>query len=374
MAGPYANEPDRSFHKLRLVKPDGRNLYLYSRAGIPDGIVATNPQHDPITGEPHLRFNPLREEWVAYASHRQNRTFMPPKEYNPLLPSRSTDFPTELPVGAYDVAVFDNLFASLTADAAEAPPAYLPTRPGTGICEVVVFAQEPDASLATLPLDHIELLFRVWADRTLEIGRREEIGYVLPFENKGVEVGVTLHHPHGQIYAYPFVPPIPAKMQQTQAAHYERTKRGLVEDMIEQERRERVRVVYEDADTVAFVPVCARYPYEVWIAPVRPVAFVHEMTSGEIGSFARALKTVLLKYDGLFARPFPYLMVLYQAPTDGRPHPEFHFHVEFFPPLRTRDRLKFLAGTELGAGMFVNDALPEEKAAELRQVDVGLGD
>ena len=363
--------PERGgFHKRQFDKPDGRKLYLYSRRPIADGIVPTNPQHDPVTGQPHLRFHPLRGEWIAYASHRQNRTFLPPKEYNPLRPSHSAEFPTELPVGDYDVAVFENLFASLAPNAVEAPPAYVPTQPGKGLCEVIVFTQEPDASLAALPLDHIELLLKVWADRTEEIGRRAEIQYVLPFENKGVEVGVTLHHPHGQLYAYPFLPPIPAKMQEEQARHFERTGRGLLADMVQQERESQARVVYEDDATVAFVPVCARYPYEIWIAPTRPVAFLHEMTGDETRSFARALKTVLLKYDGLWSKPFPYLMVLYQAPTDGRPHPEFHFHIEFMPPLRTRDRLKFLAGTELGGGMFVNDALPEEKAAELKQVEV----
>src|SRR5688572_3041552 len=241
MTGAPSDEPVRSFHKLGLVKPDGRNLYLYSRTPIPSGIVATNPQHDPITGQAHLRFNPLRDEWIAYASHRQNRTFLPPKEYNPLLPSRSADFPTELPVGAYDVAVFENLFASLSPDATEAPLASVPTAPGKGVCEVVVFAQEPDVSLGTLPLDHIELLLKVWADRTREIGAREEIGYVMPFENKGVEVGVTLHHPHGQIYAYPFLPPIPAKMAETQARYHAEHGRGLVADMIAREREEGAR-------------------------------------------------------------------------------------------------------------------------------------
>jgi len=372
MTGAHPTVPGGGFHKARLVKPDGRHLILYSRQPIADGITATNPTHEPITNRPHLRFHPLRQEWIAYASHRQNRTFMPPKEYNPLLPSRSADFPTELPVGRYDVAVFENLFASLAPDAVDAPAAYVATEPGKGVCEVGVFAQGPDVSLATLALDHIELLLKVWADRTQEIGRRPEIGYVLPFENKGVEVGVTLHHPHGQIYAYPFLPPIPAKMQDTQARYHEEHGRGLLEDMVRQERAEGARIVHDDGSTIAFVPVCARYPYEVWIVPARPVAFLHEMTGDEIRSLARVLKTVLLKYDGLWQKPFPYLMVLYQAPTDGKPHPEFHFHIEFFPPLRTRDRLKFLAGTELGAGMFVNDALPEEKAAELRQVEVDL--
>jgi UDPglucose--hexose-1-phosphate uridylyltransferase len=378
-AGPESSMPtDHSsamrdgVHKRSLVKPDGRKLHLYSRQPIPSDIVGTNPHHEPVTNEPHLRYNPLRDEWVAYASHRQNRTFLPPKEYNPLLPSTSPDFPTELPPGAYDVAVFENLFSSLTPTATQAPEAYVETRPGQGACEVVVFTQNPDASLGGLAVDHIELLLKVWADRTSEIGGRGEVHYVMPFENKGVEVGVTLHHPHGQIYAYPFVPPVVAKMAEAQSRFREAHGRGLIEHMIEEERRAGTRMIHDDGHTTAFIPVCARYPYEVWICPARRVGFIQDLGPDELRSLARTLKTVLLKYDGLWNKPFPYLMVLYQAPTDGEDNSAFHFHIEFFPPLRTPDRLKYLAGTELGGGMFVNDALPEEKAAELQKVPVSL--
>lgn len=132
---------------------------------------------------------------------------MPPPEYNPLAPTRDPQFPTELPQGTYDIAVFDNRFPSLIPSATDAPHTIVDTLPANGACEVVVFTQDPQASLSSLPLDHLELLFQVWGDRTQAISQHSQIQYVLPFENKGVEVGVTLHHPHGQIYAYPFVPP-----------------------------------------------------------------------------------------------------------------------------------------------------------------------
>jgi UDPglucose--hexose-1-phosphate uridylyltransferase len=361
---------------MDLVKPDGREMALYSRWPISSAITAVNPKHEPITSMPHLRWHPLRGEWVAYATHRQNRTFLPPKEYNPLAPSSSKEFPTELPVGEYDVAVFENLFTSLNPRAREAPKEYVPTRAGRGTTEVVVFTQASDQSLGRLPLSHIELILKVWADRTREISKNPEIQYVMPFENRGVEVGVTLHHPHGQIYAYPFVPPVPAKMQETQRRYFQENNRGLLQDTLEQERAFRGRIVVEENEVTAFIPAFARYPYEVWIAPNRAVPDLSSLTAGEIHSLARVLKTVLLKYDGLWERTFPYLMVLYQAPTDGQAHPEFHFHIEFYPPYRSRDRLKYLAGTELGAGLFVNDTLPEEKAQELRHVEVSesLGD
>lgn len=357
--------------ELRLTKPDGRSLILYSREAIA-GVTAAPAPNGP-EGKPrsHLRWHPLRGEWVAYASHRQNRTFLPPKEYNPLLPSASEEMPTELPVGRYDVAVFENLFPTLSDDPGE-PPSGLPVRtsPGYGVCEVVVFTQDPTTSLGELPLDHIELLLDVWGRRTAEIGDRPGIDYVMPFENKGVEVGVTLHHPHGQIYAYPFVPPLPAREHAEERAHFHTTGRTLLATMIEAELADGRRVLYDGPEAVAFVPVCARYSYEVWIAPRAPTARLDHLTPAQRCDLARALKTILRKYDLLWHRPFPYLMAFHQGPTGGAEHPWAHLHMEFSPPYRSRDRLKYLAGTELAAGMFASDSLPEEKAAELRAVPV----
>src|SRR3954470_8136295 len=223
-------------HKKVLIKPDGRQLILYSRRPIAEGIQATSPGTDPPGTKAHLRWHPLRGEWVAYASHHQNRTFLPPPEYNPLAPTTDPAHPTELPPGEYDVAVFENRFPTLTEHAEEpAPPAIVPTRPGKGACEVVVFTQDPSSSLGVLPLDHLELLLEVWADRYRKLGARDDIDYVMPFENRGVEVGVTLHHPHGQIYASPCVPPIPARELEQQRAGLAGHGNGLLEDLIVRE-------------------------------------------------------------------------------------------------------------------------------------------
>lgn len=354
------------FFKRDLVKPDGRPLALYSRREIASDIVATNPVHDPITNRPHLRWHPLRAEWVAFAAHRQNRTFLPPKEYNPLAPSSSKEHPTELPVGDYDIAVFQNLFSSLDPLSDSAPAEYVPSRPADGTTEVVVFTQSPDSTLGSLSVEHIELLLRVWADRTETIARNKKIRYVLPFENKGVEVGVTLHHPHGQIYAYPFIPPVQTKMVETQKLHFDMHKRGLFDDIIRDERAARERILLDDGKTIAFIPAFARYPYETYLAPVRRVQWLWQLTDEERRSLAVSLQALLRKFDSLWNRPFPYLMAIYQAPVNSGDYEGFHLHFEFYPPLRTRDKLKYLAGTELAAGLFVNDSLPEEKARELR--------
>ena len=358
-----------------LVKPDGRNLTLYSRAPLSEDVRAPSPFSDPLAGTPHLRWHPLRGEWISYASYRQGRTFLPPPEYNPLAVTRDPQQPTELPDAAWDIAAFDNRFPALMHEASKrmAPPMLMvPTAPANGQCEVIVFTRDPTSSLGSLPVDHIEMLFEVLADRTTRLDQRGDVRYVLPFENRGAEVGVTLHHPHGQLYGYPVVPPIPARMQQQFDAHFRDTGRGLIGDLVADELIDGRRILYAGDHAVAFVPVCARYPYEAWVAPIAPVASFADLTPLQRTALARALKTVLLKYDGLWSRPFPYLMVWYQAPLDGAAHPEWHLHAEFFPPYRTIDRLKYLAGTELGAGLFVMDALPEDKARELQQVDVAF--
>jgi UDPglucose--hexose-1-phosphate uridylyltransferase len=347
---------------------------LYSNRPIPDGIVATSPFAEPQHANPHLRWLALRGEWDAYAEIRQNRTYQPPPQYNPLAPTRDPAHPTEMPAGDYEIAVFDNRFPSLAPDAHEPPALTVPSAPANGQCEVVVFTQDPQAALGRLPLARIELLLEVWADRTRRLTGRNHIQYVLPFENRGAEVGVTLHHPHGQIYAYPFVPPVPARQLAQEREYYLQHATSLLGDMARAEAEDGKRVLYQDEHAIAFVPACARYPYEVWTMPTGPCSDFAALTPAQRASLARALKTVLLKFDCLWERPFPYLMVWYQAPTDGADHPETQLYCQFYPPYRTRDRLKYLAGTEIGAGMFAMDVLPETTAYELQQVDVRLED
>lgn len=362
-------------YKESLAKPDGRQLHLYSRRPLSPGLAAPSASTEPPGSRSHLRWHPLRGEWVAYAAHRQNRTFLPPPEYNPLAPAKSPAHPTEVPAGDWEVAVFENLFPTLSEKAPEPPEEIVDTRPGRGACEVVVFTQDPKATLGGLPLSHLELLLEVWADRTRELGSRDDVLYVFPFENRGVEVGVTLHHPHGQIYAYPFIPPIPARELAEQKRHLDAHGRGLLADLMAAEIADGRRLLtpaIPDDTALAWVPVCARYPYEVWIAPRRPAPTVADLDGRERAGFARALKTALLKLDGLWGKPMPYVLVFHQAPTDGLPHPEAHLHVEVYPALRLKDRLKYLAGSEIGAGVFTADTLPEEKAKELRAVEVHL--
>ena len=363
-------------HTRVLRKPDGRMLSLYARQPL-DGddhqYRAPSPSNAPHAPNPHLRWHPLRAEWVAYATHRQHRTFLPPPDYNPLAVSAAgSDYPTELPDAPWDVAVFENLFPTFALTAHDPPALAVPTAAARGVCEVVVFTQDPSTSLGRLPLSHLELLIEVWGDRYTQLGARQDVAYVFPFENRGVEIGVTLSHPRGQIYAYPFVPPVAARSLEQERVHYERHGRTLLADFVDREITERVRLLYEGPEVAAFMPVCARYSYEVWIAPRREVPSFAALTPAERQDFARALKTVLLKFDGLWARPFPYILAFYQAPTDSQPHPESHLRAEFYPAYRMPGRLKYLAGSEIGAGVFTADTVPEEKVRELQAVTVDI--
>ena len=358
--------------RQRLRKPDGRDLFLYARTPLPDGLVAPAPPSTRAGGGSHLRWHPLRGEWIVYASHRQDRTFLPPPEFNPLAPTVDPALPTEVPAGPWEVAVFENLFPALGRVDPSPPATIVDTAPGGGRCEVVVFTQDPRASLGGLPLAQLALVIDVWADRVQDLAARPDVDYVFPFENRGVEVGVTLHHPHGQIYAYPFVPPIAAQELAQQRAYHAQHGRGLLCDHVAAEVADGRRLLYAGEHAVAFVPACARWSYEIWVAPRRGAPTLPELYADERLDLARALKTALGKLDGLWQAPMPYVLAIHQAPTRGE-HPYAHAHVQIYPWYRMPGRLKYLAGSEVGAGVFTADTLPEVKAAELQAVEVDLG-
>ncbi|HEY9899228.1 MAG TPA: galactose-1-phosphate uridylyltransferase [Pantanalinema sp.] len=318
-----------------------------------------------------LRWNPINEEWVVTATHRQDRTFMPPADYCPICPTRPGGFPTEVPAADYEYVVFENKFPSFRphpdAPAIEGTD-LMPVRSAVGACEVVLYTPRHEGTLADRTVLEIERLVRVWQDRYRVLGARSEIAYVFIFENKGEAIGVTLPHPHGQIYAFGYLPPKIERELSSQAKYHAKTGRCLHCDVLDEERRDARRIVAENAHFVALVPFYARYPYEVHLYAKGHVEAIDEFDREARLDLAAMLKTVMLKYDGLFGFSLPYMMVMHQRPTDGEDHPGCHFHVEFYPPNRTAQKLKYLAGCESGAGTFINDTLPEEKAAELRAI------
>jgi UDPglucose--hexose-1-phosphate uridylyltransferase len=322
-----------------------------------------------------LRWNPTLEQWVITATHRQNRTFLPPADFCPLCPTKpgaSEEYVTDVPASSYDIAIIENKFPSLRTPPAEPAvegTALYPVAPSDGACEVVLYTQQHDATLASQPVERLEKLVRVWQDRYADLGARPEVEYVFIFENKGKIIGVTIDHPHGQIYAYPFVPPVARTEVDAARRHLEKTGRRLWDDIVAEELRDGRRVVAKNATWLAVIPFYARYPYEIHMLPLRPVSRITDLTDAERWDFARLLKVVLQKYDNLWGFSMPYMMVMHQAPTDGADYDYYRFHVEFYPPHRTAQKLKYLAGSEAGAGAYINDTLPEEKAAELRDVE-----
>ena len=209
-------------------------------------------------------------------------------------------------------------------------------------------------------------MLEAWADRTTVLSATPGIEQVYCFENRGEEIGVTLSHPHGQIYAYPFIPPVIQRELAAEARHTRKTGRCLYCDVIEGEDSN-VRTVLRDERWIAFVPPFARWPYEVHLAPIQHRGGLADLDEKDDESFASNLKGLLQKYDRLFDKPLPYVMAMHQRPP-GRGGRHHHFHVEFYPPNRTRDKLKYLAGSELGAGAFILDARAEDTAAELRAI------
>jgi UDPglucose--hexose-1-phosphate uridylyltransferase len=312
------------------------------------------------------RRNELRDEPVVYAIHRQDRTFLPSREHCPLCPTRPGGEQTEIPFPAFEIAVFENRF-----------PAFEPPR---GAAEVVVYTDRHDDSFGTLAPQRAETLMWVWRERFQELGAREDVKYVMIFENRGVEVGVTLRHPHGQIYGYPFLPPVP----RLELAADERLGGCAPCALLDRELADGRRVVYENDGVVSYVPYAARWPYEAHVMLREHRPSLLDCDAEELRLLADGLQALARGYDALFDRPFPYVMVVHQAPTaapsavprsaaaaparpSGAPAVGGHLHVEFYPPLRTAEKLKYLAGSEQGAGTFISDVLPEESAANLRE-------
>ena len=311
------------------------------------------------------RRDPLTGQWRTFATHRQDRTFLPSDVDCPLCPSG-----LEIPAPDYDVVVFDNRFPSFTLS--PPPPTITDTdlyrvAPAVGVTEVVVYTSEHTATLADLPTDRIARVVDVWADRYAALGAREEVAYVFLFENKGEAIGVTLHHPHGQIYAYPEIPPLARVELEAGRAHLLEHGTCVVCDVVARERADGVRVVARNRTFIAYVPFAARFPYEVHVTAHRHATSVLDLSDRERLDLADLLSTVARAYDGLFGFSLPYVMSVHQSPTDDGDWLDVsHFHVEFTPIHRTAERLKFLAGSELGAGAFVNDTVPEHTAAALR--------
>jgi UDPglucose--hexose-1-phosphate uridylyltransferase len=354
--------------KTSIRLADGRDLIYF-------GAVPERPADYPdlrqlagVHVSSQRRYDSLLGEWVVVASHRQDRTFQPAQELCPLDPSAPGRL-TEIPAPAYEVVVFENRFPTLAA----APPGAittdgpLPQRPATGRCEVICFSQDHDASFADLTAGQAATVLEAWTDRTAELSLLPEVEQVFCFENRGEEIGVTLCHPHGQIYAYPFVTPRTSRMLDTSAAYRRRTGRNLFDDVLAAELADGSRVVRVTRRWAAFVPHAAHWPYEVHLYPRHRVADLLSLSEDARAEFCDLYLDLLRRFDRLFDTPAPYISAWHQSPVrQGRQ--EFALHLELFTIRRAPGKLKYLAGSESGMGAFANDIAPEAAAGRLRQL------
>ncbi|MFC6067845.1 galactose-1-phosphate uridylyltransferase [Streptomyces ochraceiscleroticus] len=336
---------------------DGRELIYYdSRDDVVRDAVDERPLPQ-VTTASEIRHDRLLGDSVAVASHRQGRTYHPPADECPLCPSREGRH-SEIPAADYDVAVFENRFPSLAG--------------GTGRCEVVCFTSDHHASFADLTEEQAALVLEAWTDRTAELSALPDVEQVFCFENRGAEIGVTLGHPHGQIYAYPFVTPRTERMLASATEHAERTGgRNLFDDVVADELADGSRVVLEGEHWVAFVPYAAHWPYEVHLYPRRRVPDLLALNEDARTEFPQLYLEVLRRFDRIFGEgepPTPYIAAWHQAPVRAPHRDGFALHLELFTIRRTPGKLKFLAGSESGMNVFINDVPPEAAAQRLREV------
>ncbi|HEX6404336.1 MAG TPA: galactose-1-phosphate uridylyltransferase [Pseudonocardiaceae bacterium] len=375
------SEPRTPIRITRTRLADGRALTYYDDREPYASGAATRALHDrrdllPEQAQPTMRRDVLTGEWVILAPHRMGRTHLPPAARCPLCPSRPGAV-TEIPADDYDVVVFDNRFPSLVAagtpvpDFVDGDPLW-PKQPAIGRSEVVCFTSAHGASFAQLTPRRAATVIEAWADRTRALSAMSQTRQVFCFENRGAEIGVTLHHPHGQIYAYPFVAPRTEQLLTRAAAHRQSTGHDLLSDVLAAELRAGTRVVHRGAAWTAYVPAAARWPVEMHLLPHRAVPDLAGLDDAERVELATLYPALLRRVDDFFADqgdhgPVPYVAGWHQAPI-GAGRDLTRLHLQVFSVRRAAGKLKYLAGSESGMGVWLNDTTPERIAGRLREL------
>ncbi|HLA55032.1 MAG TPA: UDP-glucose--hexose-1-phosphate uridylyltransferase [Flavobacterium sp.] len=330
---------------------------------------------------PHRRYNPLLDEWILVSPHRNKRPWQGQKEavhtderpeYDPtcyLCPGSKRSNGEQNPEYT-DCYTFENDFPALlqeeiSPETANSSP-LLQLKPERGINKVVCFTPKHNLTIPEMEITAIEKVVQTWADEYLELGNKDFINYVQVFENKGAVMGCSNPHPHGQIWAQSSLPTQVEKTQKNLRKYYEKNNTSLLKDYLDAELKTRERVVVENDHFVALVPFWAIWPYEIIIISKRHFGNIIAMTKDEKRAFAEIMKAVTVRYDNLFETSFPYSSGIHQAPTDRIAHPEWHFHMHFYPPLlRSATVRKFMVGYEM-LGEAQRDISPEQSAEILR--------
>ena len=346
---------------------DGRELHYFDDIGstLPVARRADSRELDPRPATADMRRDPLSGEWVSIAAARQNRVMLPPAHLDPLAPQTPGN-PSEIP-DAYDVSVFENRSPSFgpLADlglgrGVPEPNALDQALPAAGRCEVVCFSPSTEGSFAALGANRARTVIEAWAVRTAALSALPAVAQVFPFENRGEASGVTLHHPHGQIYAYPYVTPRTQRVQ----AEVARYGPSLFADILDRERTS-PRVLHAGTHWSAFVPFAARWPIEIHVLPHRDIRDLAGTSLAERDELALLLPRLLGAVDALYDGPTPYIASWHQAPLVGGDDIRLMFKIE--SPRRAADKLKFLAGSEAAMGAWVADVSPEAAAGRLRE-------
>lgn len=342
---------------------DGRELIYFDDEGstLPAERAVDERHLDPRPATATMRQDPLTGDWISIAASRQNRVFLPPADQDPLAP-QSPGNPSEVP-SHYDVAVFENRSPSFGPELGIADVQGIGigrTAPSFGRCEVVCFDPATTGSLGELPVTRMRTVIEAWADRTAALSALRGIAQVFPFENRGEAIGVTLHHPHGQIYAYPYVTPRTQRLLASVAAVPD-----LFATILDFERGSE-RVVLAGEHWTAFVPFAARWPVEVHLLPHRHIPDLAATNEAERAELATMYRTLLRGTDRLYDTPTPYIAAWHQAPVEtGRD--DIRLMLQLTSPRRGAERLKYQAGSEAAMGAWIGDIVPEAGAQLFRE-------
>ena len=314
-----------------------------------------------------LRWNPFIKDWVMIASHRQGRPQMP-KDWCPFCPG-SGNVPEH-----FNVLRYDNDFPALSLNPSEPDPVgnlFFKIKPSYGKCEVILYTPEHTKSLSELSVPHVRKLVDLWIERFIILSEDPELKYIFIFENRGEAVGVTMPHPHGQIYGYSYLPK-KIELECVSMNEYQEEKhRCLLCDSIKEELKAKARIIYQNNSFLLFLPFYSEYPYGIQIASKRHFASISDMNDQERNDLALILLVASGCLDELYNKPFPYMMCFHNAPVNQDKECQWHFHIEYFPPMRSADKQKFNASSETGVWAHCNPTSPEEKAIELREACSG---
>jgi UDPglucose--hexose-1-phosphate uridylyltransferase len=353
----------------RTKLADGRELLFFSLPGhTPAPVADRRPLPPRNPNQTQLRVDRTTGQWVIIAALRQDRTYKPPADQCPLCPG-PTGLTSEVPALDYDVVVFENRFPSLSG-VGETPSVGdgFVSAPGSGRCEVICFSSNHTGSFSDLETAQARLVVDAWRHRTADVMAMPGVEQVFCFENRGEEIGVTLSHPHGQIYGYPYLTPRTAVMLQQAAEHRNVHGSNLFADLLAREVEDGGRIVARTDMFTAFVPFAARWPVEVHIYPNRFVHNLLDLAAAELDDFARIYRDILRRFDRMYSGPLPYISALHQF-VDTDAQREGYFHVELMSIRRSAVALKYLAASESAMDAFISDVMPETVAQRLR----GLG-